>query len=170
MKRPAFPEYDLHPRGARVDDAVAQLNRIVEFLNTNFAKIPFILGGDFNAEIGTVSATSLTTEGYLNARSSATETVNGDESTFPQNNTVIDFIWYKSGMAYKAAATKYEVMTLEMDRVPARKSKNLLLLLFMFFFIFIFLPRSAVCFSFLKTTLLFSIFYTRQKTPLAVNF
>ena len=28
-KRPAFPEYDLHPRGARVDDAVAQLNRIV---------------------------------------------------------------------------------------------------------------------------------------------
>ena len=28
-KRPAFPEYDLHPHGARVDDAVAQLNRIV---------------------------------------------------------------------------------------------------------------------------------------------
>ena len=28
-KRPAFPEYDLHPSGARVDDAVAQLNRII---------------------------------------------------------------------------------------------------------------------------------------------
>ena len=28
-KRPPFPEYDLHPQGARVDDAVAQLNRIV---------------------------------------------------------------------------------------------------------------------------------------------
>ena len=29
MKRPTFPEYDLHPSGARVDDALAQLNRIV---------------------------------------------------------------------------------------------------------------------------------------------
>ena len=29
MKRPMFPEYDLHPSGARVDDALAQLNRIV---------------------------------------------------------------------------------------------------------------------------------------------
>ncbi len=28
-RRPEFPEYDLHPRGARVDDAIAQLNRIV---------------------------------------------------------------------------------------------------------------------------------------------
>ena len=29
MKRPTFPEYDLHPSGTRVDDALAQLNRIV---------------------------------------------------------------------------------------------------------------------------------------------
>lgn len=29
MKRPSFPEYDLHPQGARVDDALAQLNRII---------------------------------------------------------------------------------------------------------------------------------------------
>ena len=28
MKRPVFPEYDLHPSGTRVDDALAQLNRI----------------------------------------------------------------------------------------------------------------------------------------------
>jgi hypothetical protein len=28
-RRPDFPEYDLHPCGARVDDALAQLNRIV---------------------------------------------------------------------------------------------------------------------------------------------
>lgn len=93
----------------------AQINIIVNYLKTNFPNIPFILGGDFNLEIGTISKTSLPTEGYLNARTSATEKVNGNSATFPEKGTVIDFIWYKSGFVYRAAARKYEVIT---DTLP----------------------------------------------------
>jgi len=89
----------------------AQLNTIVSYLKDNFPQIPFILGGDFNAEIGTVSATSLTTEGYLNAGATATEKIRGDEKTFPEKSQIIDFIWYKRGVVYNATAAKYEVMT-----------------------------------------------------------
>jgi len=89
----------------------AQINIIVDYLKNNFPQIPFVLGGDFNLEIGTVSSTSLSTEGYLDARSSATETVNGNEPTFPGKGTVIDFVWYKSGKVWSAAATRYEVLT-----------------------------------------------------------
>lgn len=93
----------------------AQINIIVNYLKTNFPKIPFILGGDFNLESGTVSATSLTTEGYLDARVSATEKISANEATFPGKNTIIDFVWYKGGMIYAAAANKYEVIT---DALP----------------------------------------------------
>ncbi|MBO4283680.1 MAG: endonuclease/exonuclease/phosphatase family protein [Clostridia bacterium] len=93
----------------------AQLDMIVQYLKDNFPQVPFILGGDFNAEIGTVSATSLTTEGYLNAGTAATEKINGDEKTFPEKGQIIDFIWYKRGVAYNATATKYEVV---MDALP----------------------------------------------------
>lgn len=93
----------------------AQLNRIVEYLKTNFPKIPFILGGDFNAEMGTVSATSLTTEGYLDARTTAEEKIHGDETTYPEKSQIIDFVWYKGGMIYGAKAKTYEVIT---DALP----------------------------------------------------
>ena len=98
----------------------AQINIIVDYLKTNFPKIPFILGGDFNLEIGTVSKTALSNEGYQNARTSAVEKVNGNAATFPEKGTVIDFIWYKSGMIYRAAAKKYEVIadTLPTDHRP----------------------------------------------------
>ena len=89
----------------------AQLDIIVKYLKDNFPQVPFILGGDFNAEIGTVSATSLTTEGYLNAGATATEKINGDEKTFPEKSQIIDFIWYKRGVVYNATAAKYEVVT-----------------------------------------------------------
>ena len=98
----------------------AQLNAIVEYLKTNFAQIPFILAGDFNADAATVSATSLSTEGYLNARETATEKINGDETTFPEKSQTLDHLWYKRGLVYNATATKYEVImeTLPTDHRP----------------------------------------------------
>ena len=98
----------------------AQINFIVDYLKTNFPQIPFILGGDFNLEMNTISKTALTTEGYLDAGTSAAEKVNGDAATFPGKNIVIDFVWYKSGLIYRAEATKYEVIadTLPTDHRP----------------------------------------------------
>lgn len=98
----------------------AQINFIVDYLKTNFPQIPFILGGDFNLEMNTISKTALTTEGYLDAGTSAAEKVNGDAATFPEKNIVIDFVWYKSGLIYRATATKYEVIadTLPTDHRP----------------------------------------------------
>lgn len=98
----------------------AQINFIVDYLKTNFPQIPFILGGDFNLEMNTISKTALTTEGYLDVGTSAAEKVNGDAATFPEKNIVIDFVWYKSGLIYRATATKYEVIadTLPTDHRP----------------------------------------------------
>ncbi len=93
----------------------AQINTIVNYLKNNFPKIPFILGGDFNLELNTISKTSLVSEGYLNAGSTATEKVNGGAATFPGKNSIIDFVWYKGGIFYKATANKYEVIT---DALP----------------------------------------------------
>ena len=45
MKRPAFPEYDLHPRGACVDDALAQLNRIVSSARGGGADVFAVITG-----------------------------------------------------------------------------------------------------------------------------
>jgi len=44
-KRPSFPEYDLHPSGARVDDAVAQLNRIVSSARGGGANLFAVITG-----------------------------------------------------------------------------------------------------------------------------
>ena len=44
-KRPSFPEYDLHPAGARVDDAVAQLNRIVSSARGGGANLFAVITG-----------------------------------------------------------------------------------------------------------------------------
>ena len=98
----------------------AQINRIVDYLKTNFPSAPYILGGDFNCEISVVSATSLTLEGYKNARTVAKEKVNGDEKTFPKNDVIIDYVWYKSGTVITATAKKYEVLmqTLPTDHRP----------------------------------------------------
>ena len=93
----------------------AQIDVIVNYLKDNFPKIPFILGGDFNLELNVISNTALATEGYGNAGTRATSTVNGNAATFPKNGTVIDFVWYKSGLLYTAKATKYEVIT---DTLP----------------------------------------------------
>lgn len=93
----------------------AQINTIVAYLKENYPAVPTILAGDFNAEMGTVSATSLTTEGYLDARTTATEKINGDEKTFPEKSQIIDFVWYKRGQFFDATATKYEVIT---DALP----------------------------------------------------
>ena len=92
-----------------------QINTIVFYLKNNFPKIPFILGGDFNQEMRTVGNTALVTEGYQNAGTTATAKINGNESTFPEKGIVIDFLWYKSGMAYTVKADKYEVI---MDALP----------------------------------------------------
>ena len=43
--RAEFPEYDLHPRGARVDDAVAQLNRIVSAARGGGASVFAVITG-----------------------------------------------------------------------------------------------------------------------------
>ena len=98
----------------------AQINRIVDYLKTNFPSIPYVLGGDFNGEIGRVSATSMSLEGYKNARTVAKEKVNGDEKTFPKNDSIIDFVWYKSGTMISVATKKYEVLmqTLPTDHRP----------------------------------------------------
>ena len=98
----------------------AQINLIVDYLKENFPSIPHILGGDFNAEIGIVSATNLTVEKYKNVRTVAKEKVNGDEKTFPKNSSIIDFVWYKSGTVITASAKKYEVLmqTLPTDHRP----------------------------------------------------
>ena len=93
----------------------AQINTIVDYFKNNFPKIPFVLGGDFNLELGTVSSTALGTEGYANAGTRATQKINGNEATFPDKNSIIDFVWYKSGMTYTVKATKYEVI---MDKLP----------------------------------------------------
>ncbi|MBP5610717.1 MAG: hypothetical protein J6X72_05210, partial [Clostridia bacterium] len=93
----------------------AQINRIVSHLKDNFANHTFILGGDFNAEYGTISATSLTTEGYVDARSTAAEKINGNEKTYPTNGQIIDFIWYKCGAGLAGETDKYEVIT---DTLP----------------------------------------------------
>lgn len=93
----------------------AQINLIVNYLKTNFPKIPFILGGDFNLEMSTINKTDLVSEGYQNAGSTATRKINGGAATFPDKGTVIDFVWYKSGMIYKAKATTYKVI---MDALP----------------------------------------------------
>ena len=45
MKRPDFPEYDLHPNGARVDDALAQLNRIVSSARGGGASVFAVITG-----------------------------------------------------------------------------------------------------------------------------
>ena len=65
--------------------------------------------------MGTVSATSLTTEGYLDARTTAEEKIHGDETTYPEKSQIIDFVWYKGGMIYGAKAKTYEVIT---DALP----------------------------------------------------
>ena len=44
-KRPSFPEYDLHPSGARVDDAVAQLNRIISSARGGGANLFAVITG-----------------------------------------------------------------------------------------------------------------------------
>ena len=44
-KRPSFPEYDLHPSGARVDDALAQLNRIVSSARGGGASVFAVITG-----------------------------------------------------------------------------------------------------------------------------
>ena len=44
-KRPSFPEYDLHPAGARVDDAVAQLNRIISSARGGGANLFAVITG-----------------------------------------------------------------------------------------------------------------------------
>jgi endonuclease/exonuclease/phosphatase (EEP) superfamily protein YafD len=92
-----------------------QINTIVFYLKNNFPKIPFVLGGDFNQEMRTVGNTALVTEGYQNAGTTATAKINGNESTFPEKGIVIDFLWYKSGMAYTVKSDKYEVI---MDALP----------------------------------------------------
>ena len=93
----------------------AQINVIVNYLKDNFPKIPFILGGDFNQEMSVISTTDLASEGYANAGTRASKTINGSEATFPKNGTVIDFVWYKSGLVYTAKAARYEVIT---DTLP----------------------------------------------------
>ena len=93
-----------------VNAGKAQINTIVDYLKNNFPKIPFILGGDFNLEMGTLTKTALVTEGYGNAGTRATMTENGSAATFPEKNIVLDFIWYKSGLTYQVKATKYEVI------------------------------------------------------------
>ena len=89
----------------------AQINRIVSHLKDNFANHTFILGGDFNAEYGTISATSLTTEGYVDARSTAAEKIHGDEKTYPKNSQILDYVWYKTKNGLTAETEKYEVIT-----------------------------------------------------------
>ena len=93
-----------------VNAGKAQINTIVDYLKNNFPKIPFILGGDFNLEMSALTKTALVTEGYGNAGTRATMTVNGSAATFPEKNIVLDFIWYKSGLTYQVKATKYEVI------------------------------------------------------------
>ena len=44
-RRPDFPEYDLHPCGARVDDALAQLNRIVSSARGGGADVFAVITG-----------------------------------------------------------------------------------------------------------------------------
>ena len=44
-RRPDFPEYDLHPCGARVDDALAQLNRIVSQARGGVADVFAVITG-----------------------------------------------------------------------------------------------------------------------------
>ena len=93
-----------------VNAGKAQINTIVDYLKNNFPKIPFILGGDFNLEMSALTKTALVTEGYGNAGTRATMTVNGSAATFPEKNIILDFIWYKSGLTYQVKATKYEVI------------------------------------------------------------
>ena len=93
----------------------AQINVIVNYLKDNFPKIPFILGGDFNQEMSVISTTDLASEGYANAGTRASKTINGSEATYPKNGTIIDFVWYKSGLVYTAKAARYEVIT---DTLP----------------------------------------------------
>ena len=88
----------------------AQINLIVNYLKTNFPKIPFILGGDFNLEMSTINKTDLVSEGYQNAGTTATRKINGGAATFPEKGIIIDFVWYKSGLIYKAKATTYKVI------------------------------------------------------------
>ena len=44
-RRNNFPEYDIHPRGARVDDALAQLNRIVSSARGGGASVFAVITG-----------------------------------------------------------------------------------------------------------------------------
>ena len=86
----------------------AQLKLIMDYMQTNFAGIPAVLLGDYNAEEKVLDVGSMEKAGYVDCRKTATVAVNATVPTFPSDNSIIDYIFAK-GMT----SEYYETLTSE---------------------------------------------------------
>lgn len=84
----------------------AQFARIVDYITEHFSGIPVLIAGDYNLPKPQQIYENLEAHGYEDVGETAVNSQNSSATTFPQNETVIDFIY-----EYGFSTEYYEVMT-----------------------------------------------------------
>ena len=84
----------------------AQFGRILSYVTEHFQGMPVMIAGDYNLPKPQPLYENLEAHGYEDAGETALNTLNGSSTTYPKNETVIDFIY-----EYGFSTEYYEVMT-----------------------------------------------------------
>ena len=84
----------------------AQFSRIISYVKEHFNGMPVMIAGDYNLTKSQPLHANLSANGFEDVGVTALNSKNSSASTFPQNETVIDFIY-----EYGFSTEYYEVMT-----------------------------------------------------------